>query len=81
VAFGSLPAFILPRCTVLEIDPDTHIRTRAMADSVQLPNEQETHVRFVIASVAKQSSALFGQSGLLRRDAPRNDGMFGECDR
>jgi hypothetical protein len=45
-----------------------------MADSVQLPNEQETHVRFVIVSVAKQSSALFGQSGLLRRSAPRNDG-------
>jgi hypothetical protein len=28
----------------------------------------------VIASGAKQSSALVGQSGLLRRCAPRNDG-------
>jgi hypothetical protein len=28
----------------------------------------------VIASGAKQSSALVGQSGLLRRFAPRNDG-------
>ena len=30
--------------------------------------------RFVIASEARQSSALFGQSGLPRRFAPRNDG-------
>jgi hypothetical protein len=29
---------------------------------------------FVIASEAKQSSALVEQSGLLRRCAPRNDG-------
>jgi hypothetical protein len=28
----------------------------------------------VIASEARQSSALVGQSGLLRRFAPRNDG-------
>jgi hypothetical protein len=28
----------------------------------------------VIASEARQSSALVGQSGLLRRCAPRNDG-------
>jgi hypothetical protein len=28
----------------------------------------------VIASAARQSSALVGQSGLLRRCAPRNDG-------
>jgi hypothetical protein len=28
----------------------------------------------VIASEARQSSALFGQSGLPRRFAPRNDG-------
>jgi hypothetical protein len=29
----------------------------------------------VIASEARQSSALLGQSGLLRRFAPRNDGV------
>jgi hypothetical protein len=51
-----------------------------MSDSPVIPNEAETRARFVIASVAKQSSALFGQSGLLRRYAPRND-VFGECDR
>ncbi len=33
-----------------------------------------THSDFVIASEAWQSSALFGQSGLPRRFAPRNDG-------
>jgi hypothetical protein len=52
-----------------------------MADTAHIPNETETRACCVIASVARQSSALFGQSGLLRRFAPRNDGMFGECDR
>jgi hypothetical protein len=49
-----------------------------MADTVHIPNEAETRARFVIASEARQSSllarALVGQSGLLRRYAPRNDG-------
>jgi hypothetical protein len=52
-----------------------------MADAPTIPNEAETRARFVIASVAKQSSALFVQSGLPRRSAPRNDVVFGECDR
>jgi hypothetical protein len=51
-----------------------------VADTPHIPNEAETPARFVIASVARQSSALFVQSGLLRRSAPRND-VFGECDR
>jgi hypothetical protein len=52
-----------------------------MADAVQLPNEAETRARFVIASEARQSSALFVQSGLLRRSAPRNDaaGLMAEA--
>jgi hypothetical protein len=45
-----------------------------MSDAILFPNEAETRARFVIASEARQSSALFGQSGLLRRFAPRNDG-------
>jgi hypothetical protein len=45
-----------------------------MADTSHIPNEAETPARFVIASEARQSSALFGQSGLPRRCAPRNDG-------
>jgi hypothetical protein len=49
-----------------------------MADAPAIPTETETRARFVFASEARQSSllasALFGQSGLLRRDAPRNDG-------
>jgi hypothetical protein len=44
-----------------------------VADTPTIPNEAETHARFVIASVAKQFSALVGQSGLPRRFAPRND--------
>jgi hypothetical protein len=51
-----------------------------MANTPTLPKEPETRARFVIASEARQSSALFVQSGLLRRSAPRND-VFGECDR
>jgi hypothetical protein len=35
----------------------------------------KTFTRAVIASGARQSSALVGQSGLLRRFAPRNDGL------
>jgi hypothetical protein len=49
-----------------------------MADTSNIPNEAETRARSVIASVAKQSSALVGQSGLPRRCAPRNDGFGGQ---
>jgi hypothetical protein len=48
-----------------------------MTDTPAIPNEDETFACFVIASEARQSSllasALVGQSGLLRRSAPRND--------
>jgi hypothetical protein len=45
-----------------------------MTDAITIPGEAEIRARFVIASEARQSSALFGQSGLPRRYAPRNDG-------
>jgi hypothetical protein len=41
--------------------------------SVKLNKQQAIHVETVIASEAKQSSALQGKIGLLRRFAPRND--------
>jgi hypothetical protein len=52
-----------------------------MTDSSHIPNETKARARFVIASEARQSSALFGQSGLLRRSAPRNDaaGLMAEA--
>jgi hypothetical protein len=45
-----------------------------MIEAFTIPNKATTHARFVIASEARQSSALVGQSGLPRRYAPRNDG-------
>jgi hypothetical protein len=46
-----------------------------MSDTGTIFNGTETNSRFVIASEARQSSALVGQSGLPRRYAPRNDGV------
>ena len=47
-----------------------------MADAPTIPNEAETRAGFVIASEARQSSALVRLSGLPRRFAPRNDGRI-----
>jgi hypothetical protein len=52
-----------------------------MAEITTIPNGTETRARFVIASEAQQSSVACACFGLPRRHAPRNDGMFGECDR
>jgi hypothetical protein len=49
-----------------------------MSDARTILYETKICAHFVIASEARQSSALLGQSGLLRRYAPRNDEVFGE---
>jgi hypothetical protein len=49
----------------MKLAPLNHIGVATPSSADSLP---------VIASAARQSSALVGQSGLLRRFAPRNDG-------
>jgi hypothetical protein len=53
-------------------------KAEVMTETPNIPNESKTRSRFVIASEARQSSALFLRSGLLRRSAPRNDKVLRE---